>query len=266
MSTMALGWSLKETKEGQGIDIITRDTGEGSPTKKGEIKSDGTIVIEKIENSAGDTPEGGVPAGSVMAFVGSTAPTGWFVADGSCKTTSTYPQLEAAVTSGGWDQTGCAVGEFKLPNLTGQFLRGSGGSGPSLGVAQADATAVNGLDNATSTVSWASANASTNGATASWASANASTNTKLSGYKSATNISIQNLGGGAAFFALGGGDVDLGHSHTVNKNQWNTNQNAHSHSLNKNQWNSDQTAHDHTITGDTETRPANIGVNYIIKY
>jgi len=262
MSTMALGWSLKETKEGQGIDIITRDTGEGSPTKKGEIKSDGTIVIEKIENSAGDTPEGGVPAGSVMAFVGSTAPTGWFVADGSCKTTSTYPQLEAAVTSGGWDQTGCAVGEFKLPNLTGQFLRGSGGSGPSLGVAQADATAVNGLDNATSTVSWASANASTNGATASWASANASTNTTGShgGHVSSGTTHGINTGTFWTFISAGN------HSHTVNKNQWNTNQNAHSHSLNKNQWNSDQTAHDHTITGDTETRPANIGVNYIIKY
>ncbi len=204
------------------------------------------------------------PAGSVQAFAGVSAPSGWLLCDGSVKNISDYPKLAAAIGST-WDTFAhpvdgtptVGVGEFALPNMKGLYLSGSGNSGGdarSLGVFQNEATKPNGLQNSSSTV-------------------------------------------------------------TVNKNQWNSNQNSHTHFIASNQsgssttlnstntlddqrylvgnetsytlvgrtaeavngisssssstWasaNATGTAAGQSITGDAETRPKTAPVNYIIKY
>jgi microcystin-dependent protein len=63
------------------------------------------------------------PSGSVMAFAGSTAPSGWLLCDGTAYSQNTYPALYAAIgsayaTSGG--QSAPAAGLFRVPLLTGR--------------------------------------------------------------------------------------------------------------------------------------------------
>ena len=62
------------------------------------------------------------PAGVVMAFGGSTAPTGWLECDGSAVSRSTYSDLFSAIG------TNFGVGDgsitFNLPDTRGEFIRG----------------------------------------------------------------------------------------------------------------------------------------------
>ena len=67
-----------------------------------------------------------VPAGTIHAYGGSTAPAGWLRCDGTLYNGSTYPALYAAIgiNFGGYS------GYFNVPDLRGRFLRGwSNGSG-----------------------------------------------------------------------------------------------------------------------------------------
>lgn len=61
-----------------------------------------------------------VPSGAVMSFARSTAPTGWLKCNGTLQSTSSYPDLFAAIgyTFGG------SAGLFRLPDLRGVFVRG----------------------------------------------------------------------------------------------------------------------------------------------
>lgn len=88
------------------------------------------------------------PAGSVQAFAGASAPSGWLLCDGSVKNISKYPKLAAAL-DGAWDSFAHPVdgtptvgaGQFALPNMKGLYLSGTGDSGGdarSLGVFQGD--------------------------------------------------------------------------------------------------------------------------------
>jgi microcystin-dependent protein len=66
----------------------------------------------------------GVPSGTIVAFGGGTAPTGWLPCDGSQLdgTNATYAALYAAIGTGfGGNSTSKA---FNLPDLRGRFLRG----------------------------------------------------------------------------------------------------------------------------------------------
>ncbi len=97
-----------------------------------------------------------VPAGSVMAFAGPTAPAGWLLCDGRELRQVDYPGLFAAIGTV-W---GGGSGTFRLPDLRGQFLRGADAGanvdpGPRVNVSnqpaagvgtyEAQATAVNGV-------------------------------------------------------------------------------------------------------------------------
>lgn len=67
------------------------------------------------------------PSGSVMAFAGTTAPTGWLLCDGTAYPQTTYPALFTAIgnayaTSGG--QTAPASGLFRVPIMTGRVAVG----------------------------------------------------------------------------------------------------------------------------------------------
>ncbi len=64
--------------------------------------------------------DNGTPPGTVISFAGANAPAGYLVCDGSTVSSTTYPELYAAIgTLWGGDAT-----NFNLPDLRGQFLRG----------------------------------------------------------------------------------------------------------------------------------------------
>ena len=99
----------------------------------------------------------GVPPGSVSAYMGTNAPTGWLLCDGSAVGRTSHAALFAAIgTSSG---SGDGTTTFNLPDLRGMFLRGvsqgttrdpdrdlrtssnpGGNSGNAVGSVQADAT------------------------------------------------------------------------------------------------------------------------------
>lgn len=92
-----------------------------------------------------------IPVGTVMPYVGSSAPTGWLLAQGQCVSQATYAALYT-VTSALPYQTGCAGGQFRLPPLNGRYLRGAGaptdgqgGDTVALGTFGANKTKKNGL-------------------------------------------------------------------------------------------------------------------------
>ena len=72
-----------------------------------------------------------LPAGMIMPFAGSVAPSGWLVCDGALVSTTTYAALYAVIgdTYDYDDEAG--EGEFKLPDLRGEFIRGWDGEGAS---------------------------------------------------------------------------------------------------------------------------------------
>ena len=65
---------------------------------------------------------GSVPAGTVIAYAGNVIPPGWLLCDGSAVNRTEYANLFAAITisHGGGD----GVNTFNLPDYRGRFLRG----------------------------------------------------------------------------------------------------------------------------------------------
>ncbi len=87
-----------------------------------------------------------IPPGTIVAFGGTTAPTGWLLCDGTQISQTTYSNLYAAIGC----NFGCSGGNFHLPDLRGRFLRGrDGGSGrdPDSGTRTAMNTGGNSADN-----------------------------------------------------------------------------------------------------------------------
>lgn len=84
--------------------------------------ADGTITSTQI--SAGI---GLVPAGAILPYGGTAAPTGWLMCDGTSYLQSSYPSLYTAIGNA----YGAADGaHFNVPDLRGRFLRGvDGGAG-----------------------------------------------------------------------------------------------------------------------------------------
>ena len=65
----------------------------------------------------------GVPAGAVMSFATNSPPTGWLKANGATVSSTTYAALFAAIGST-FNVGGEPVGQFRLPDLRGEFVRG----------------------------------------------------------------------------------------------------------------------------------------------
>lgn len=63
-----------------------------------------------------------LPPGAIQAFAVSAAPAGWLVADGSAVSSTAYPALAAAL---GTTWGAAPAGQFRLPDLRGEFLRGT---------------------------------------------------------------------------------------------------------------------------------------------
>ena len=84
--------------------------------------------------------------GTISAYGGNTAPTGWLLCDGSSVSQTTYADLYAVIGC----NFGCSGGNFNLPDLRGRFLRGrDGGAGrdPDSGTRSSMNTGGNTADN-----------------------------------------------------------------------------------------------------------------------
>ncbi len=63
-----------------------------------------------------------MPVGSILPYGGITAPTGWFLCDGSTKSITTYADLYSVISGNFGISTN--INAFYLPDLRGRFLRG----------------------------------------------------------------------------------------------------------------------------------------------
>lgn len=68
-----------------------------------------------------------VPTSSLVAFGGSTAPTGWLICDGTAVSRTTYATLFGVI--GIANGAGDGVTTFNLPDMRGNFLRGTDNMG-----------------------------------------------------------------------------------------------------------------------------------------
>lgn len=67
-----------------------------------------------------------IPPGTVADFGHATPPSGWLLCDGSVVSQATYADLFAAIGTT-WNTGGEGAGNFRLPDATGRYARGSGG-------------------------------------------------------------------------------------------------------------------------------------------
>jgi len=131
---------------------IIFETKNGSNVKVQAAQIDGTGVMSFP--SAGG---GMVPAGTIIAFAGASTPAGYLPCDGAAVSQTTYAALYAALGST-WDtqrnkSTGSNYpspggGLFRVPDLRGAFLKGTGTpaapySSTALAATQDDKTALN---------------------------------------------------------------------------------------------------------------------------
>jgi microcystin-dependent protein len=84
--------------------------------------------------------------GTISAYGGNTAPTGWLLCDRTAVSQTTYADLFAVIGC----NFGCSGGNFNLPDLRGRFLRGRDGGAlrdPDSGTRTAMSTGGNTADN-----------------------------------------------------------------------------------------------------------------------
>ena len=105
-------------------------------------------AIKASFDPSGVMPFGSNPVGTVISFYGLTAPAGYLACDGSEYNREDYPQLANHLVTNFSDLVGDGSTTFKVPDLRGEFLRGTGtnsytsqGNGANVGVHQ-DATEI----------------------------------------------------------------------------------------------------------------------------
>lgn len=193
-----------------------------------------------LQNQGGPTP------GTIHAFAGSSAPTGWLLCDGSLVSRVTFAALFDAI--GVVFGAGDGSTTFAIPNTAGAFLRSSGTqsvsgksfAGGSIGAKAGHTTAINGLTAATSCTPSATTN-----------------NTNLAHTHSLTDFYGQTVS------EIGENLVNGVRGQNTTANQADTTGSAlgnHTHTATY------SVSHATTITSsDTETAPAALSLNFIIK-
>jgi hypothetical protein len=83
------------------------------------------VVAETVQ---GQTPAQLNPPGGLLAYVGTTCPSGYLAADGTPYSATLYPNLALALKNGPNYTYGGTVsgGSFNVPNASGAFIRGVG--------------------------------------------------------------------------------------------------------------------------------------------
>lgn len=175
------------------------------------------------------------PIATIHAFAGTSAPEGWAMCDGSAVSRTEYAALFAVI--GTTYGVGDGSTTFNLPDMRGEFLRGLDNMGTAAGARGLDS------DGTARTVGQTQANAT---------AANGLSTT--SGGSHTHRLSIRGVtasGSNAAGTASLMNNTPTGTAVTLNSNNTaNTTGSTHSHSMQ---------------SSDTETRPRNMAVNYIIK-
>lgn len=220
-----------------------------------------SILSVPVANYAVKAGSATFPAGMIIAFAGDTSkiPTGWLLCDGREVNRNTYNDLLQAIGVS-WG-SGDMINTFNLPDLRGQFLRGTDlGSGKDpdvstrtlnnsaimagskVGTFQINATK---LPNTAFTANFNGIHVHT-GSTSSGGSHNHYIGVIRDLSQQGTNYFQMTNSYNAGQVSRNTGDAGT-HSHSLSINA----DGEHTHSI---------------IGGDNETRPMNAYVNYIIKY
>ncbi len=256
----------------------------GDAHVSGDLTVDGNIDID-VSSIINDI----LPAGMIVPFAGDAAsiPDGWLLCDGSEVTRITYDRLFAAIgTNYGYGDNATT---FNLPDFRGRFLRGTdngAGNDPDAGSRTESATGGNTGDAVGSWQSYATAMAMTPFSIANAGYHSHSGSSSFSGNHSHSGTTSS---AGSHSHSIIGDGKQLYFGHTVVDNpgkfygldteggaSLSTSTAAnHTHSLSITMAGSHNHLlsidasglHNHSISGgDTETRPENVSVNYIIKY
>lgn len=216
---------------------IIFETKNGSNVKVQAAQIDGTGVMSFP--SAGG---GMVPAGTIIAFAGASTPAGYLPCDGAAVSQTTYAALYAALGST-WDTqrnktTGSPFsapggGLFRVPDLRGAFLKGTGTpaapySSTALAATQDDKTAPNQL------------------------AVTVSGNKNQFNTNQTSNIIVR-------LNASGWGTNVVAVTNATGTQSTET-------TLTSTTWTGTFTASGNPTSSDTDTVPMNVGVNYFIKY
>lgn len=124
-------------KDSSGNNILTES---GGNVSIGNIRlnanssvrdSSGNAIITDVAGSAVVAPSaGGIPPGAIMSFAMSSAPAGWIVCNGAEYAIADYGDLHTAIGTTWGALTngsgGAGSTHFRVPDLSGAFLRGSG--------------------------------------------------------------------------------------------------------------------------------------------
>lgn len=223
------------------------------------------------------------PTGTVLTFAGSTAPDGWLLCDGSTVSRTTYARLFAVLSTTYGAGDGSTT--FALPDMRGVYPRGAGTNGTAnyggvtghtpaagvLGSKGGQKTAKNGLTNATS-VTPSSGNRNQFDRTSGTVSSDHAHSTGDGGAHGHTIPSGNSISGGSNVYERSSlsnnGANAVSTNGVINHNHGGTggiNAN-HTHTTT---WDGtfsvSGTTPAQTISGDTETTPAFLAINYIIK-
>ena len=165
--------------------------------------------------------QNGVPTGTIVAYIGTVAPTGWMICDGGAiPNTPYYANLKTMLGNA-----------TTTPALQAMFLRGAGSGNGKVGPAVMGAQ----MDTFKSHIHGVNINTTSNG----------SHSHTTTFYNDDYNNSGNGTPNGTGLIRDGGNGYPLSTSTSA----------SHSHNVNGNT----------EYTGDTETRPINWGVNWIIK-
>lgn len=215
---------------------------------------------------------GGVPSGTIMAFAGTTAPSGWLLCDGSAVSRSSYSNLFTTIsTSFG---TGDGSTTFNIPDLRGRTIFGldnMGGTTASRLTTTSGISANNtlGATGGNQTITLSTSNLPNHNHTFTGSSVTTSNNSHSHNYNDA--YYAENFSGGVG----GNARYGIGAASDYDNNfYWRTSSNTHSQSPSNISTSSE--THNHTVTaagsigntGDgtafSTLNPA-IVLNYIIK-
>ncbi len=171
-----------------------------------------------------------VPIGTVMAFVGAMPPEGWLLCNGNSYSATEYPELAAVL--GNTFKAGANPGQFRVPDLRGLFIRGLNGDAAGVG---RDPDGIN--RTLGSVQSFATARPAAPFTTDSKGSHN---------HGGRAQIQITGCDTVQEDTDCSGGEINIRHAGSGL---------------------SSDGQHDHIVAGggDTETRPANMALNYIIQ-
>lgn len=216
---------------------------DGDTLSAARLNENFTALQTAMNSLAGTVATSAVPPGTVVAYGGENVPAGWLLCDGAAIDRTTYAALFGAigVAHGG----GNGTTTFNLPDYRGRFLRGV-----SAGTSNDPDTASRGAPQAGSpTVTGGYGNTGNSvGSVQQWATG------LPAGLTMDTQGAHAHTIAGGAYGAAGaqspGTGFAGGTSYRFNAIVVDT-----------------AGAHAHTISGgDSETRPANVYVNYLIKY